>query len=243
MIIYMKQWEIWTYLSMINDIWYSIQKWMNYQSNWYPSIILMSIRKNAPYNDVVLDWWTTIIYEWHDVQKNYADWADPKLIDQPYKTPKWSLTQNWLFYNAAIMWKKSWNFEKVLVYEKIREWIWTFNGEFYLVDARIEVDWKRKVYKFKLEICDSVQNDNFNDIKIEHARFIPSHVKQEVWIRDKGKCAKCWSTTNLHFDHILPYSKWWSSIDANNIQILCAKCNLSKSNLSKSNLSKSNKIL
>lgn len=190
----------------------------------------MSIRKNAPYNDSVLNWWTVIIYEWHDIQKNYANWNNPKEIDQPSKTPNWALTQNWLFYNAAINWKQSWIFEKVLVYEKIREWIWTFNGEFYLIDARIENDWHRNVYKFKLEICDNDKIYSIKDVEIEHARFIPSHVKQEVWIRDKGKCVKCWSTTNLHFDHILPYSKWWSSMDANNIQILCAKCNLSKSN-------------
>jgi hypothetical protein len=226
----MKQWEIWTYLDMVNDIWFSIQRWMNYSSNWRPSIILMSIRKNAPYNDKALNWWTTIIYEWHDIQKNHANWRNPKTTDQPAKTPNWKLTQNWLFFNAAINWKQSWKFEKILVYEKIREWIRTFNGEFYLTDARIENDWNRNVYRYKLEICNNENSYDTNDIQIEHARFIPSHVKQEVWIRDKGRCVKCWATTNLHFDHILPYSKWWNSMDANNIQILCAKCNLSKSN-------------
>jgi 5-methylcytosine-specific restriction endonuclease McrA len=38
----------------------------------------------------------------------------------------------------------------------------------------------------------------------------------------------CGSTTNLHFDHIIPYSKGGTSLMAENIQILCATHNLRK---------------
>ena len=58
--------------------------------------------------------------------------------------------------------------------------------------------------------------------------MIPSDVKLEVWKRDKGQCVLCGSKENLHFDHIIPFSKGGSSLTAKNIQILCAKCNLSK---------------
>jgi 5-methylcytosine-specific restriction endonuclease McrA len=58
--------------------------------------------------------------------------------------------------------------------------------------------------------------------------MIPPSVKLEVWKRDKGKCVKCGSTDNLHFDHIIPFSKGGSSLVAENIQILCARHNISK---------------
>ena len=58
--------------------------------------------------------------------------------------------------------------------------------------------------------------------------MIPSHVMLEVWKRDSGKCIKCGSTENLHFDHIIPYSRGGSSLVAENIQLLCAKHNLAK---------------
>ena len=66
------------------------------------------------------------------------------------------------------------------------------------------------------------------EVDIEHSRVIPSSVKLEVWRRDKGSCAKCGTKENLHFDHIIPYSKGGSSLVAENIQILCAKHNLEK---------------
>jgi 5-methylcytosine-specific restriction endonuclease McrA len=53
-------------------------------------------------------------------------------------------------------------------------------------------------------------------------------VKLEVWKRDKGKCIQCGSTDNLHFDHILPFSKGGTSLTAENIQLLCARHNLQK---------------
>ena len=86
----------------------------------------------------------------------------------------------------------------------------------------------RKVFKFKLELIDdeSFVADDAKDI--DHNRLIPSSVKLEVWRRDKGKCVKCDSQDNLHFDHIIPYSKGGSSLVAENIQILCARHNLEK---------------
>lgn len=58
--------------------------------------------------------------------------------------------------------------------------------------------------------------------------MIPTPVKPEVWKRDKGKCVQCQNTTNLHFDHILPFSKSGTSRKAENIQLLGAKHNLQK---------------
>ncbi len=46
--------------------------------------------------------------------------------------------------------------------------------------------------------------------------------------RDGGKCTKCGSTDDLHFDHIIPWSKGGSSSTAENVQLLCERHNLQK---------------
>lgn len=49
---------------------------------------------------------------------------------------------------------------------------------------------------------------------------IPEIVKLVVWERDEGKCVRCGSTQNLHFDHIIPVIKGGGSSEEN-IQVLC----------------------
>jgi hypothetical protein len=57
---------------------------------------------------------------------------------------------------------------------------------------------------------------------------IPDDVKLVVWSRDGGVCVKCGASQLLHFDHIIPLAKGGSDT-AENIQLLCRTCNLSKS--------------
>ena len=105
-----------------------------------------------------------------------------------------------------------------------------YNGIFKLVDAWIEESNARKVFKFRLELVNDLFPEEKQDYELEHGRIIPSQVKLAVWKRDKGRCVICGSSENLHFDHIIPYSKGGSSLVAENIQLLCARHNLAKHN-------------
>lgn len=58
---------------------------------------------------------------------------------------------------------------------------------------------------------------------------VPDDVKLAVWSRDGGACVRCGSKAELHFDHVIPYSRGGSSI-ADNLQVLCRTCNLAKAN-------------
>ncbi|XOA43049.1 MAG: HNH endonuclease [Candidatus Nealsonbacteria bacterium] len=57
---------------------------------------------------------------------------------------------------------------------------------------------------------------------------IPQDIQEAVYERDEGKCVYCGSRRNLEFDHIIPLAKGGSNT-ANNIQLLCQKCNRQKS--------------
>jgi 5-methylcytosine-specific restriction endonuclease McrA len=85
------------------------------------------------------------------------------------------------------------------------------------------------VFKFKLELVLAPDLRADGEVeKLTITRMIPTAVKIEVWKRDKGKCVVCGRRDNLHFDHVLPYSKGGSSLVAENIQLLCARHNLAK---------------
>ncbi len=204
-----------------------LQRGMNYRLHNSRSIFLMSTRPNAPYKDEVLDNGQVLIYEGHDLP-NYKDGPDPKSVDQPLKLPSGKLTQNGYFFEAAQVRGATENFERVYVYEKIKAGIWVYNGVFALRSAYIENVDNRNICKFRLELLDE-QTSHTANIDLDHTRMIPSSVKQAVWKRDSGKCQDCGATENLHFDHIIPFSKGGSSLTAENIQLLCAKHNLHKS--------------
>jgi hypothetical protein len=217
------------YFDMCAEEGTSLRRGMNFRLRGRRTVILMSTRPGAPYKDRVEEDGRVLIYEGHDNPRP-PDGRMPKEVDQVPRNPDGSLTQNGMFYNAALAYKNGGpQPEVVKVYEKIKTGIWVYNGLFSLLDAWLEQSDGREVFKFRLRL---MGDDNVTPIGREdprHARLIPSFVKLEVWKRDGGKCIKCGSRDNLHFDHVIPYSKGGTSLDAKNIQLLCVRHNLEKS--------------
>ena len=208
----------------------NLQKGMNFRCNPKYSVLLMSTRSGAPFDDEIVADGRVLIYEGHNVYKNHTE-KDPEHEDQPRYTPSGTLTDNGKFEKAAISFRENkQEAEIVRVYEKIKDGIWSFNGIFKLVDAYEKKVGNRTVFKFILLLTDEDIEELKESTEIkEHDRLIPSRVKAEVWKRDKGQCVQCGRKDHLHFDHILPFSKGGTSIDVKNIQILCARHNLHKS--------------
>ena len=204
--------EIISYLDMCKEEGVNLQRGMNFRLRNSFSVILMSLRPGALYADRVEDGGKILIYEGHDLPQTKGT-PDPKTVDQPMHNPGGTFTQNGLFYDAANQYKKGRKDpELVRVYEKIRSGIWAYNGLFRLVDAWRESSKTREVFKFKLEMIEDTTGQEVATSTLEHNRVIPTSVKLEVWKRDKGRCIQCGSTDNLHFDHIIPYTRGGSSL-------------------------------
>jgi 5-methylcytosine-specific restriction endonuclease McrA len=209
----------------------SLQQGMNFHVRPHYSILLMSTRAGAPYQDRWDEERGLLIYEGHDVPREDGG-PDPKTVDQPLQYPSGRLTQNGRFFEAA---KRAARGEappeRVRVYEKLRAGIWSDKGMFLLIDAATEATEGRNVCLFHLRPIETEEENDTSggDIELPHSRMIPTSVKVAVWARDRGQCVLCGDTKNLHFDHDLPFSKGGSSLTDANVRLLCAKHNLQKS--------------
>jgi len=221
--------EIIPYIDMCKREGVSLQRGMNYELGGNHSVILMSVRVGAPYEDRFEDDGSTVIYEGHDVPRS-TEQPNPKSVDQPEYTPTGQLTENGKFHKAAQDHKAQLRDpERIRVYEKIKQGIWSYNGVFHLVDSWQERKGGRNIFKFKLVAVEGEEDFSIPIPKQSLARrVIPTAVKLEVWKRDGGKCAKCGAAEDLHFDHIIPWSRGGSSTTADNVQLLCGKHNIEK---------------
>ena len=92
--------DVISYIEMCKIEGVNLQRGMNFHLRGGLSVILMSLRAGAPYNDRIENEGRILIYEGHDVSKNYLN-ANPKSVDQPMSSPKGRLTQNGLFFEAV----------------------------------------------------------------------------------------------------------------------------------------------
>lgn len=222
--------EILSYRDMCNlEEMEQLQRGMSFNDGRGYSIALMSVRPNSPYEDKISADGMTIYYEGHDVSGDRL-----KQLDQPLKNSSGTITQNGKFATSIDLGKKSNQFPLVKVYEKIKSGIWTYRGLFEMRDYNLINSGGRKVFEFVFTIStQTVQDIELGSNKIttdlEQTRQIPGKIKLEVFKRDGGQCVQCGESNNLHFDHILPFSKGGTSLRSENIQILCARHNLQKS--------------
>lgn len=139
--------EIIPYLEMCRREGASLQRGMNFNLGGNHSVILMSLRRNAPYQDRLEDNGETLIYEGHDVPRSKAA-PTPKLVAQSETTPACTLSENGKFHQAAKAYgHKQRPSERVRVYEKVQQGIWSYNGMFVLVDSWQEADEHRSVFR------------------------------------------------------------------------------------------------
>lgn len=222
-----------SYFEMCQKEGTSLQRGMNFRLRGKHSVILMSLHHNAPYQDRVEEDGTVLIYEGHDEPRTEST-KNPKSVDQPEFLPSGNLAENGKFHKAAQDYKSGLKHPDIVqVYEKIKKGIWSDNGYFHLVDSWHELDGSRQIFKFKLVAVEGVASDEVPEdeqaTESKRSRIIPTHIKLQVWKRDGGKCVECGATDELHFDHILPFSKGGTSLKAENVQLLCARHNLEKS--------------
>jgi len=155
-------------------------------------------------------------------------------VDQQEFLNSGKRTDNGKFYKAAQDYKRGLQGPNLIrAYEKIKPGIWSYNGLFELVDSWKEKVENREVFKFKLiAVEDKIISDTpitKENTERERRHIVPTHIKLSVWKRDGGKCVKCGASNELHFDHILPFSKGGTSLKEENVQLLCARHNLQKS--------------
>lgn len=224
--------DILSYNEVVAKEGFNIQRGMNYrpQGKNY-SIFLMSTREGAPYNDGFDKNGEKLSYEGEDISRRES--SEPKEVDQPLFTRTGKLTNNGLFFKATedLKSKRRIRPETVKIYEKISNNVWADKGWFELIDVEYKLSKaeKRKVFKFILSPKEERGLKKEEEKEFEYSRRIPTEVKRIVWERDEGRCVKCRSNQNLHFDHIIPFSKGGSSTNPENIQILCGSHNLEKS--------------
>ncbi len=92
--------EIIPYIEMCRRENASLQRGMNFGIGRTHSVILMSLRPNAPYEDRIEADGTILIYEGHDEPRT-NEIKEPKALDQPKMTKRGHLTQNGQFEAAA----------------------------------------------------------------------------------------------------------------------------------------------
>ncbi len=104
--------------------------------------------------------------------------------------------------------------------------------------ASDERDWMKGVKKQFDSITRTIDSGHDRALRMlrertretKHSRHVPQDVKIRVVQRDGGMCSHlgCYATTDLHFDHRVPYSRGGRSDEVGNIQLLCSRHNLSK---------------
>lgn len=82
----LSQGHVVSYLEMCAEFGVNLQRGMNYRLRGKESIILMSLRRGAPYADRIEEGGRVIVYEGHDLSRIDGG-PEPKDVDQPEFLP------------------------------------------------------------------------------------------------------------------------------------------------------------
>ena len=142
--------EILTYWEMCSRQAMALQKGMHFRAPPAHGVILMSRRRNAPYQDEMNGDQSVLFYEGHDARRA-AGTPDPKLVDQPRLESEGKPTQNGLFADWAERSRRA-KVESAIfrVYEKMRSGVWTDRGLYLLRDYTYGAVGPWNVFKFRL---------------------------------------------------------------------------------------------
>src|SRR4051812_43928251 len=111
--------DVISYLDMCREEGVNLQAGMNYRLGGTRTVVLMSIRPNAPYADRVEEGGRVLIYEGHNAPRR-AGAPDPATVDQPLSHAGGGTTQNARFLEAAEGFKReARDAELVRVYDKL----------------------------------------------------------------------------------------------------------------------------
>ena len=91
-------------------------------------------------------------------------------------------------------------------------------------------------YSFELDNEDALKIVgwiNANLTKLPNRKPISNHIKETLYLQQKGKCASCLEElgedrSKIHVDHIIPWDLVGDELE-NNYQLLCEVCNKCKS--------------
>ncbi|MCH7985881.1 MAG: HNH endonuclease [Acidobacteria bacterium] len=109
-------------------------------------------------------------------------------------------------------------------YALYRDTVWSSSRNLTSEQWKKLIDRKLTHEQQEIDYASSEVNADSADGRRER---ISEAVRQEVWRRDQGKCARCGSRENLEFDHIIPVSKGGGNT-ARNLELLCETCNRKK---------------
>jgi|GEM_PF-3913514 hypothetical protein len=128
-----------------------LERGLNFRLNPTHSVLLLSSRPYASYENRISQDGSVIECEGHDIRKNMLQ-LDPKAFDQQRTLKSGKLTQNGLFAEAAEQYAAGKrDAEPVHIYEKLAWGLWRSRGTYGLVKSCYVRSGTRMVFRFRLE--------------------------------------------------------------------------------------------